>query len=710
MRIFFLSYAYERGLVADAGGFRKLWEVAWALQSSGHEVLVFYPALPGFTPLRDVPSRAYPVVDHRGLRPLSAYLAMAGATLAAGRRFRPDVVYFRTGLNLLPPWLGWALRARVALEVNADTAEFLRREAASRWRQRLFLAAERLNVWRSDLIIAITPGLKQMVVERYRIPEAKVRVIPSGTDADHFTPGDSAKAKAELGLRPDQPVVGFVGIFYRHQGVHTLLQAAPRILAAAPATRLLLVGDGVMRQEWEALAERLQVSSCVRFTGQVSYRDLPRFLQAMDVVVAPLTSDRGETSPFKVLDALASGHPVIASDLPSIRNLAGEFEGAVGLVRPDDPTALADAVLALLLDPARRQGLGARGRAGILRRYRWDAVGRELEAAVNAIPAGGIRAGGSRPQPRMRTRVGRSGRTVASWAPLLGVVPRPERPQGLSAIVRVKDEEEWLAVSIRSIQDVADEILVGDNGSTDRTLDILRQLQREMPDRLRLFSEPHLDIRDLTNFLIDRTRWRWVIRWDADFVAQTAGPNAIGALRAWLAGLDPRRYAFVHLRMIELCGDLWHQRRESASRADCHCWTYSDSLRYVYDRVGYEAPKIPRWYRVLRYETPTFFHVDVKSSRRMFLSFLWKRYLADPGGRRLGSFEAYVEAELHERWGGKGIEAAAAAWALPVFQQLRPYDRERFGDYPTLLRPFLEPPRHRLLYEGGQIVGRTEPS
>ena len=158
--------------------------------------------------------------------------------------------------------------------------------------------------------------------------------------------------------------------------------------------------------------------------------------------------------------------------------------------------------------------------------------------------------------------------------------------------------------------------------------------------------------------------------------------------------------------MIELCGDLFHQRPESGSRADCHCFTYSDELRYVYDKAGYEAPKIPRWYRILRYEIPTFFHVDVKPLERMFLSFLWKRYLTDPERRRYLCFEPYVEMELKERWGGRGITEAAAVWAASAFSELLHYDQNRFGDYPALLKPFLENPKYRLLYEDGQIVGQ----
>lgn len=710
MRWFFLVYAYEKNIKPDAGGFRKLWELAWALKTLGHETLVFYPALPGFSPLRDVPSRAYPVFDCPIVRPVTAYFSMFSAALASGRNARPDVVYFRSGLDFLPPWLGQALKAQVVLEVNSDAAEFHRLEGASRSRQRLIMEIERLNVKMSDLIIALTPGLKRMLVERYNVPEGKIKVIPSGTDPVHFSPAPSGEAKTRIGFNPRHPVVGFVGLFYRHQGVHTLIDAVPRILKEAPSTQFLLVGDGPMRAQWNALAKRLNVGQAIHFTGQIPYRQVPLYLQAMDLLVAPFTADRAEISAFKVLDALASCRPVIASGLPSVRRLAEGFGEAVRAVPPEDGDALSRAILTLLKDPKLRLRLGIRGREGVLRHYAWEVLAKEVEAAVKETQPNVGHPLWTFRKSALRSRIAAAGRAVASWATVLHVAPRPDRPLGVSAIVRVKDEAEWLETSIRSIQNFADQIVIGDNGSADETPEILEKLQKDLQDQMIVVRKPELDIKDLTNALIERTRFRWVIRWDADFVARTDGSQAISHLREWLFDLDPRRCVCAYIRMIELCGDLFHQRTKTASRADCHCFTYSDNLRYIYDRVGFEAPKIPRWYRILRYEIPTFFHLDVKPLERMFLSSLWKRYLTDPERHRYPVFGVYVERELKERWEGKGIHDAASLWAVSAFRDLVPYDRDRFGDYPALIKPFLEKPRYMLFYEDGQILGQQRVS
>jgi len=304
-----------------------------------------------------------------------------------GWRDRPDITYFRSGYNVLPLLLKPILGTRLVLEVNADALEFLQAEGSGALFQRLCRLTEGMNARGSDLIVTLTPGLKRMLIGRYRVPEAKIWVIPSGTDPAHFALEESAEARRRIGLDPDQPVVGFVGLFYRHQGVHTLLEAIAQLRATVPDLTGLIVGDGVMRQSWEALAHRLGIADAVRFVGQVPYSQVPAYLNAMDVVVAPFTADRGETSPFKILDALACGRPVIASDLASVRELAERTAG-VALVPPDDPVALADALGALIEDPIRREQLGRQGRAAVEREFAWSSVAEVVSRAVTPVELG----------------------------------------------------------------------------------------------------------------------------------------------------------------------------------------------------------------------------------------------------------------------------------------------------------------------------------
>lgn len=378
MRYLLLSYAYEPRITADAGGFRKLWELGAALARRGDDVEILYPRLPGHRPLRDVRARAYAVVDRRLARPLSGYASMLLAAL--GTRPRPDVVYFRAGLNVLPVLLRRTLGSRVVLEVNADPLEFMAVEGAGAPARRLARWALGRSARGSDLVVALTPGLGRRLIEDSRVPRDRVVVIPSATDVAHFTPVEAVAARRQVGLEADRPVVGFVGLFYRHQGVPTLLQALAKLRPGMPRLLALIVGDGVMRAEWEALARSLHLEDTVRFTGQVPYASAPAYFNAMDIVIAPFTAHRGETSPFKVLDALACARPVVASDLPSVRPFLDS--GAVQLVPPDDPGALAEAIAGLLGDPVHRVAMGWRGRGYVEQHASWDRTAATLATAL----------------------------------------------------------------------------------------------------------------------------------------------------------------------------------------------------------------------------------------------------------------------------------------------------------------------------------------
>jgi glycosyltransferase involved in cell wall biosynthesis len=133
---------------------------------------------------------------------------------------------------------------------------------------------------------------------------------------------------------------------------------------------LLLVGDGEAAPELKQQAERLALTSCITWAGRIPYREVPAWIGAMTLCVAPFRGDRGETSPVKVFDYLACGRPVIASAIPSVAAIFSAAAG-VALVPPDDPVSLAEAVVALLDDRERQFHMATQGRRFIEQDYSW---------------------------------------------------------------------------------------------------------------------------------------------------------------------------------------------------------------------------------------------------------------------------------------------------------------------------------------------------
>ncbi len=377
MTFFVLFYEHDPIVRRDIGGFRKAWVLGEHLARLGHRVVVFGPAGTAPPELAGVEAVDIPYVDLPVLRPLLVYTQLFWRPLLAGLRGRPDVIYMRPLNSPLTVLLARLLGARLVLEVNGDSLALYEDAGASRLRVAFVRWMERLNVRGSAVIVALTRGLERTLVARHALPPGRTRVIASAADAEVFRPLDAAVCRRGLGLDVAARWVGFVGAFLAHQGIDTLIDAVPRVLARCPTARFLLVGDGVMRARWSARVERAGLARAVVFTGQVPYRDVPRHVGAMDVCVAPFTGNRGETSPLKVFDYLACGRPVVASAIESVREITEDVP-AVVTVPPDDPDALADAVIALLEDPRRAERLGAAGRAWVIARHTWTDVARSI--------------------------------------------------------------------------------------------------------------------------------------------------------------------------------------------------------------------------------------------------------------------------------------------------------------------------------------------
>lgn len=322
-------------------------------------------------------------------------------------------------------------------------------------------------------------------------------------------------------------------------------------------------------------------------------------------------------------------------------------------------------------------------------------------------------------------------RYIASFAPLVGVVAKPQvRPNGISAIVRIRGEEEWIEPCVFSIREFADEILLLDNGASPETQKALDRLQDLRWDSLRIERCSHLDLFDLSNLGLQKACYRWVVRWDADFVAHTSGPGDILGLRRHLLDLDQRRYYVVYLPAVEVAGDFFHQFPDLRIRIDGQVHTASGSVAYVPvrrtlkvsalctpDRVlrggsmfhaVFESLRVPKFYRSLHWKQVSYFHVNVKSARQMLIRHFWLEWLGEDDFRSFPTLESYVLVQIRNRWGLDNFEEAAQYFMADYCRSLVPFDAEQLGPYPELLLPYLDQPGYRVVYRNGVIVGRTE--
>jgi len=369
MRWFLFCYWYEPDAPSDPVGLVRLWSLARQLVERGDSVTVLPPRYRSALLQRGFSTAPIPVLPWPVLRPVSYAVLSCIVGLMRAWRSKPDVVYYRWMDSPHPLLLARLIGAQCVCEVNGEPVpDWSETDRTIKRRFKHWLASVTLS--RCDRVVVLTDGLRDLAVRRYRVAPERVAVLPSGTDTDLFIPQDVAACRRRIGVDLERDYIGFVGSFYRYQGLQCLLEAMAIIRRTMPSVHLLLVGDGEAAQELKQQADRLTLSPCITWAGRIPYHEVPAWIGAMTLCVAPFRGDRGETSPVKIFDYLACGKPVIASAIPSVSATFAQ-EGGVTLVPPDDPVSLAQVLLVLLNDPDRQARMAVDGRKFVQQGFSW---------------------------------------------------------------------------------------------------------------------------------------------------------------------------------------------------------------------------------------------------------------------------------------------------------------------------------------------------
>jgi phosphatidylinositol alpha-mannosyltransferase len=202
-------------------------------------------------------------------------------------------------------------------------------------------------------------------------------IIPNGVHVDAFAEGPSLPGyrRGEGG-----PTIGFLGRYAEpRKGLPVLLEAMRTVVRRHPGARLLIAGRGDAEEVQELIGEDLRAH--VVLLGELSEADKAAFLRSVDVYCAP--NLLGESFGVILIEALAAGAPIVASDLESFARVLEDGEAGV-LVPRGDAAALATAIDDLLADPARRAQLSARGQE-VAATYDWQVLARRILAVYETV-------------------------------------------------------------------------------------------------------------------------------------------------------------------------------------------------------------------------------------------------------------------------------------------------------------------------------------
>jgi len=281
----------------------------------------------------------------------------------------------------VPPSFGKALVCTVHSTWKGE-AEAIRGEPYSRlnanekflvsfnWFLRFF---EEGMLKRARKIIAVSRFTKWELTNYYKIPESKIRVIHNGVNVNKFKPAvDKRKVKIELGFNPDDLAIVSVGRLYARKGLFTLIESMVAVVKRFPTAKFVISGKGQSDEmhKLTAYAERLGVKNNIVFTGYYPDKKLPKLYQAADVFAF---STFYEHHPFAVLEALATGLPVVTTTVGGIPETIESGKNGF-LVEPFHPRQFSEKILYLLEHPAFAAEMGAKARKTIVEEYDWRIV------------------------------------------------------------------------------------------------------------------------------------------------------------------------------------------------------------------------------------------------------------------------------------------------------------------------------------------------
>ena len=237
---------------------------------------------------------------------------------------------------------------------------------------RVFLSIERRLAERTDALVAVSSEMRDELLELGVGRPEQYRVIPVGIDLGRHSlvEAPSGKLRALIGVDGGRPLVGIVGRLAPVKDHETLLQA----IAKVPDVDLAIVGDGDLRERLQQRSVELGLAGRVHFTGWLM--DVPELMSDLDLIV--LTS-RNEGTPVSLIEALACGRPVVATDVGGVRSVV--TDGVSGtLIHERTPEAIAAAISESLGDMARSLRLAEAGRKDVLNRFSAQRVVSDIEA------------------------------------------------------------------------------------------------------------------------------------------------------------------------------------------------------------------------------------------------------------------------------------------------------------------------------------------
>jgi len=312
-------------------------------------------------------------------------LLLLGKAIRLLLRTRYDVIHSHEEAGFFSVPLAYLFRTRHLYDMHSSLPHQLGNFGFGNYRPivKLFELLENKTIRSCDALITIGsdleayarqlhPGVKQVMIEN--LP---TQFSDAGTDE-----GALDQLRTRLGLQGKLPIV-YTGTFERYQGIELLLQSAAIVKQQRPDAVFLMVGGKPHQVEQaKAEAKRLGVDDCVRFLGTVPVEDVGNYVDIAEILVSPRVE--GTSVPLKIYSYLASGKPVVATDLLAHTIV---LHDDIAVLAAPTKEAFADGILKLANDPALRQRIGANAQEFAKKHYDRSAYLEKLSRIYGVLQA-----------------------------------------------------------------------------------------------------------------------------------------------------------------------------------------------------------------------------------------------------------------------------------------------------------------------------------
>lgn len=384
MKIFYFAWIQLPEPDDPGGARRHVTEVINNFVDQGHDVTVFVTGqIPETNPIDAQkivtfnPSGGY-LGFLRGI--FSSLLAMVTEIINQGK---PDVIYSRE----MPYTCHTALLALLYniphfMEANGFLPEAQKLE--TNYDPKLYpvlIFMEALNYWLSQGIFTVTNVAENKITWFYALDSGNVHSVRNGANTDLIEPLDRDECLRKLGLDVDQFYVGFMGTLARWSGVEILADAASILHEEYDEIEFIIISGTPSKGGFKESVHKRGLGNSFHFFGPVAWRKIPRYLSALDVGVTPLTPHNTGGDPLKNYEYMASGLPIIVSDVNNMGEMV-EREQCGLVFQPGSPQSLKDRIITLYENHELRQKFGKNARTAVQERYDWEHTTRKISTIL----------------------------------------------------------------------------------------------------------------------------------------------------------------------------------------------------------------------------------------------------------------------------------------------------------------------------------------